>query len=139
LASHTIKTDQFWTHQPLGKGYYGAAWYAIEFDLSDEARRVIRRALREAHPGPGLVAPGGTPLPALHFGAVDGYADIFLDGVKIGEQKKSPGQMWNRPFLTHLPENAFAREGKHRLVVRVEKRSHAAGIWKQVRIVTEAK
>jgi len=30
---------------------------------------------------------------ALFFGAVDGYADVFLNGIKIGEQKKPPGDV----------------------------------------------
>jgi len=35
---------------------------------------------------------------AIHFGAVDGYVDVYLDGAKIGEQKKDVGFMWEKPF-----------------------------------------
>ncbi|MBT3375841.1 MAG: DUF4838 domain-containing protein [Lentisphaerae bacterium] len=105
-----VRTDDFWTKQ--GHDYHGAAWYATSFDL------------------PAPVAAGSL---SLYFGAVDGLCDAFIDGDKIGEQKESPGVMWNQGF--YLPiKNAIGPE-KHRLVVRVEKETHAAGIWKPVSFV----
>ena len=107
-----ISTERAWTSQ--GHNYHGAAWYRTPFVLPDK------------------VLENGQKL-ALFFGAVDGYADIFLDGVKIGEQKKPPAQMWNMPFSIPLP--ADMTPGKtYQLVVRVEKKSFAAGIWKRVSI-----
>ena len=66
---------------------------------------------------------------------MDGYADVYLDGVKIGEQKKPPSMMWKNPFAVPLAADGLARDGKHRLVVRVKKEQATAGIWKPVHIV----
>ena len=122
-----IRTDAAWTQQ--GHEYHGVAWYAVEFTLNEAARALLDRAAQQA-PALGF----DRPVPVLFFGAVDGYADIFLDGVKIGEQKEPPGVMWDQPFTIPLPAD-FAPHETHRLVVRVEKDSHAAGIWRPVRIV----
>ena len=129
-----IRTDDFWTGQ--GHEYHGVAWYSVEFSLPEEIRAALRKAA-EAEAGAAVLTTGG-PAPALHFGGVDGFADIFLDGKKIGEQEKDPSEMWRKPFAIRLSREvsqAFAREGKHRLAVRVKKESHGAGIWKPVRIV----
>ena len=105
-----IRTDDFWTKQ--GYDYHGAAWYATSFDLP--------------------AAAAGDSL-SLYFGAVDGICDVFLDGGKVGEQKESPGVMWNQGF--YLPIKKAIGPGKHRLTIRVEKKTHAAGIWKPVSFV----
>ena len=110
-----IKTTESWTSQDQGREYHGVAWYQISFSLpsSDIADK--------------------TDL-AIHFGAVDGFVDIFLDGVKIGEQKLSPGLMWNSSFSTPISPD-IDLSGQHRLVVRVNKDAEAAGIWKRVTII----
>jgi hypothetical protein len=112
-----IRITQDWTSQDPGRGYHGVAWYHVRFDLP-------------------ATAPKGDPL-VLHFGAVDGVADIFLDGVKIGEQKEEVGVMWDKPFTILLPAEMDPAQA-HRLVVRVQKDNFAAGIWKPVRIMTAA-
>ena len=133
-----IRTDSSWTDQ--GHDYHGVAWYSVEFSLPNDVRAALQKAAKAAEADAEFLIVGG-PGPALHFGAVDGFADIFLDGKKIGEQKKAPGMMWNEPFAIRLSREvsqAFAREGKHRLAVRVTKESHSAGIWKPLRIVVLA-
>jgi hypothetical protein len=105
-----IRTDDFWTKQ--GYDYHGVAWYAVEFELPAEA--------------------AGESL-SLYFGAVDGTCDIYLDGEKVGQQKKPPKQMWDTAF--YVPLDLFVQAGEHTLVVRVEKESHNAGIWKPVSLV----
>jgi len=103
----TIRVDDFWTKQ--GYDYHGVAWYAVEFEYPEG---------------------GPTEDLTLEFGAVDGYADIYIDGDKVAEQKVSPSQMWNKPFSRKI--EAPLRPGKHVMVVRVEKEKYAAGIWKPV-------
>ena len=124
-----IETDEFWTHQPQGKGYYGAAWYSVEFTLPD----IVKASLQESGDAKASIVAAGATC-SLHFGAVDGLVDIFMDGKKIGEQKRPPRMMWNRPFAIRLYKESFADQEKHRLTLRVEKRSFAAGIWKPVKI-----
>ena len=106
-----IRTNESWTSQ--GHSYHGVAWYHVGFSLP-----------------PGIEK--GTPL-ALYFVAVDGYVDVFLDGVKIGEQKVDVGVMWDKPFSVPLPAD-FDPTGAHNLMVRVRKDTFAAGIWKPVMI-----
>ena len=105
-----IRTDDFWTKQ--GYDYYGAAWYAVSVDYPETAP---------------------TENLSLYFGAVDGYADIYLDGEKIAEQKEPPMMMWDKPFFRALP--AQLSPGRHLMTLRVEKENYAAGIWKPVSIV----
>ena len=109
----TIRTDDFWTAQ--GYDYHGVAWYAVEFEY-----------------------PRGAPTQPLqfYFGAVDGRCDIYLDGQKMAEQKEPPHMMWDKPFFR--PIDKPLDSGPHRLVVRVEKKNFAAGIWKPVSIVDMA-
>jgi len=109
-----ISTSQAWTSQDPGRGYHGVAWYLVRFALPASVKK-----------GAGLM---------LYFGAVDGVADIFLDGVKIGEQHVVEGVMWDKPFTIRLPAN-LDPAGAHRLAVRVKKDTFAAGIWKPVRIM----
>jgi hypothetical protein len=107
-----IRTDQSWTDQ--GYDYHGVAWYNVSFDLPISATDKQNSL-------------------SLYFGAVDGTCDVFLDGVKVGEQKKSPEMMWNKGFYVPLKSPLVA--GRHFLVVKVYKDSNAAGIWKEVGIV----
>jgi len=105
-----IRTDNFWTKQ--GYGYHGVAWYATPLDVP--------------------VSAAGRSL-SLYFGSVDGTCDVFVDGDKVGEQKKPPAVMWNQGF--YLPLRGTLEAGEHTLVVRVEKKSHAAGIWRPVSLI----
>ena len=111
-----ISTSKDWVSQVPGRGYHGVAWYHVSFDFPVEMKK---------YPGSGLY---------LYFGAVDGLADIYLDGVKIGEQKKEVGVMWDKPFSVPLPLNVDLKN-THHLMVRVTKDHAAAGIWKQVKIM----
>lgn len=104
-----MSTRSHWTLQ--GEAHRGVAWYGIPFDLPDV---------------------GDAPL-ALFFGAIDGYADIFLDGVKVAEQKHSFWPMWRQGFFRTLPRDV--KPGPHTLVVRVQKPAWNAGLWMPVRII----
>lgn len=109
-----MRIDEHWTMQgePAGVG-----WYATNFEMPDT---------------------DGDAL-AILFGAVDGYCDVFIDGVKVGEQKKPPQIMWTRPFHMSLPKGLAA--GAHTMVIRVEKQSAEesnAGIYLPVWIVQGA-
>ena len=105
-----IRIDAPWTRQ--GHDYHGVAWYAVDFELP--------------------VAADGRRL-SIYFGAVDGTCDVYIDGIKAGEQKESPVRMWDKGFFVALGKPL--QPGPHVLTVRVLKQSHAAGIWKPVAIV----
>ena len=105
----TMPTNKHWTMQ--GEPHRGVAWYATEFDLPDAS---------------------GAPL-AFHFGAIDGFADIFIDGVKVAEQKLGAWAMWRRAFFRNIPSDLAP--GRHTLVIRVEKRNFNAGIWMPISII----
>ena len=105
----TMPTDKHWTMQ--GEPHRGVAWYGTEFDLPEAA---------------------GAPL-AFHFGAIDGFADIFIDGVKVAEQKLGAWAMWRRAFFRSIPSDLAP--GRHTMVIRVEKRNFNAGIWMPISII----
>jgi hypothetical protein len=107
----TMKTDSSWTAQ--GLDYHGVAWYSTPLQIPQTAEKL---------------------KVALYFGAVDGYCDVYLDGVKIGEQKQSPDQMWDQPFRIELPPTVDPIR-QHQLMVRVLKNNFAAGIWKPVSLI----
>jgi len=105
----TMRIDKHWTMQ--GEDHRGVAWYGTQF-----------------------VMPRGSEGPhAIWFGAVDGDADIFINGVKVGEQKLPATSMWQHGFFIPL-ENALA-PGVHTIVVRVFKPNWASGIWKAISII----
>ena len=110
-----ILVDRAWTEQ--GHAYHGAAWYRTEFALPT--------------PAPGDAPPAGL---VVYFEAVDGLAEVYLNGRKIGEQVLPVELMWDKPFDIPLPAD-MDRAAKHTLVVRVEKDRFAAGIWRPVRVV----
>jgi hypothetical protein len=115
-----IRTDKDWTQQ--GHDHRGAAWYRVDFTVPAESRGAFREALKAGKA-------------KLHFGAVDGTADFFLNGEQIGKQKVSPVVMWDKAFVIPLPPDLDV-SAQHSLVVRVEKRlKGGAGIWKPVSIV----
>ena len=118
LKWDSIKTNKDWTSQ--GHHYHGAAWYAVKFVLPKNVQEEIKK---------------NKIKPAIYFGAVDGTADLFLNGIKMGEQKQSASFMWDKSFAVALPDN-FNPEIENELVVRVKKDKYAAGIWKPVSIVS---
>ena len=80
-----IRTDNFWTRQKPWTDYRGVAWYRVKFTVPDASRAAMKTAQAK------------NKL-AMHFGAVDGRARIFLDGKQIAEQMLDPGIMWDKPF-----------------------------------------
>jgi hypothetical protein len=115
-----IRTDKDWTQQ--GHEHRGAAWYRVGFNIPAESRGALREALQAGKA-------------KLHFGAVDGTADLFLNGKPIGKQKVSAVVMWDKAFVIPLPPDLDV-SAPQSLVVRVEKRLRGgAGIWKPVSIV----
>jgi len=113
-----IQTDKSWTDQ--GHHYHGVAWYQTAFTVPENRRKTFA---------------GSAKRLALHFGAVDGDTDVFLDGTKIGEQKMDVGFMWDKPFAIRLPDE-FSPSVPHRVAVRVHKDRFAAGVWRPVMLVT---
>ena len=105
----TMPTDKHWTFQ--GEDHRGVGWYGIDFETPRE--KVAR--------------------PAIWFGAVDGDADIYLDGEKIGEQKLPATSMWQHGFF--IPIEKGLAPGRHTLVVRVFKDHANAGIWKPISLI----
>jgi hypothetical protein len=105
----TMAIDKHWTLQ--GEAHRGVAWYGTHFDLSDT---------------------GGASL-AIFCEAIDGFADIVLDGVKIAEQKLGHWAMWRQGFFRPLPRDAAP--GRHTLLIRVDKSFLNAGIWRPIHII----
>ena len=104
-----MRLDNLWTMQ--GEDHRGVGWYATRFEMPDLK---------------------GAPW-ALYFGAVDGDADIFIDGEKVAEQKVTPWAMWAQAFFRGVDKPVTP--GDHTIVIRVYKTHHHAGIWKPIYII----
>ena len=113
-----IRIDTFWTHQQPYTDYRGVGWYRVKFQVPEASRAPMQAALAEGRL-------------AMLFGAVDGIAEIFLDGERIAEQKIPAGVMWDKPFSIDLPET-IDPAAEHELVLWVRKDAFAAGVWKPV-------
>lgn len=119
-----IRIDEVWTRQDAGRDHRGVAWYALSWKVPPEVSDRIRKS----------DISGNTRRLALQFEAVDGFAEIFLNGRKIGSQELSGEFMWDQPFTILLPSD-FDPDRVHDLRVRVKKAHSAAGIWKPVSLV----
>ncbi|MFH1568942.1 MAG: exo-alpha-sialidase [Gemmatimonadota bacterium] len=107
-----IRVDAPWTRQ--GHEHHGAAWYRLRFAVPDDLRP-------------------GTRLQLL-FGAIDGYAQAYVDGALAAEETVSPRVMSHRPFFAPLPEGL--RPGAEcEVVVRVARSEGQAGVWRPVCLV----
>jgi len=105
----TMRIDKHWTMQ--GEDRRGVAWYGRNFEMPET---------------------NGAPL-ALWCGAIDGFADAYIDGEKVGEQKISAMHTWQHGFFMPLPKGLAP--GEHTLIIRVAKKNYNAGIWKEISIV----
>ena len=87
------------------------AWYATSFDVSDVGE------------GP----------QAIYLRSIDGETDIFIDGVKVGEQRLGHHAMKQLGYYIKLEEPLAA--GEHTIIVRVKCDIHRPIMWKQVSLV----
>jgi len=106
-----IRVDDFWTNQ--GVQYHGTAWYTTTFTVPKGVDEDLW----------------------LLFDMLDGAAEIWIDGKLAG---KTPADPWDKPKAVDLTQ--FVKAGaKHQLVLRVVKKSHAAGINGRVRLMESLK
>jgi beta-galactosidase/beta-glucuronidase len=85
--------------------YSGVAWYRLRFSVGQPDRRAA---------GPADSANGGVPdVYVLHFGAVDYFATVWLNGQQVGEHEG--GYL---PFELDV-SSALRRDGQNELIVRV--------------------
>ncbi|MEM8783920.1 MAG: DUF4838 domain-containing protein [Planctomycetota bacterium] len=109
----SLRIDQAWHQQ--GVASRAAGWYSTEMTLPRRQRGVSRMWLL--------------------FQAVDGQAEVWIDGVKVGSQRGPTIQMWNRPWALDVTDHVDW--GKtHRVTVRVKKydTQGQVGIWKPIEL-----
>ena len=107
-----IKATDWWQNQGFGN-YHGTAWYRKTF-----------------------VAPQmpGDQLLILFFGAVDGNAEIYFNGQKVGEHLLgADGKGWNEPFGFDV--TAALKPGQNTVAVKVTKNSNMGGIYNGVNLL----
>ncbi len=98
-----------------GRDYDGLAWYRVEFEVPEGLRE------RKVY---------------LLFGAVDEGATVWANGRLIGEHPFVNPDDWTAPFTMEFTDAArFGAENT--VVVLVEDRSGAGGVWKPVLLVAE--
>lgn len=94
----TISATNWWQHQggPELADYHGSVWY------------------RKAFNAPALT-PGQVAL--VYFGSVDGIADAYLNGKKIGQHRLGENYAgWNKPFFFQVND---LQDGRNVLAVKV--------------------
>ena len=116
-----IVTDRQWElsepglawEKTHGAPHKGVAWYRCHFKV------------RNLNPSQQM---------KLTFGAVDGNADIWLNGKHIGTHEfpyKGDYDSWKKPY--DIDATNAIRDGENLLVVRVDKRENGlSGIWRPV-------
>lgn len=118
-----VTVDAPWEKQPAGaawreahqRDYDGLAWYRVEFEVPETLQ--------------------GCRLYLL-FGAVDEGATVWVNGQLVGEHPFVNPDDWTTPFIMEFT-NAAHPGGTNTLVVLVEDRSGAGGVWKPVLLVAE--
>ena len=113
-----ISATDVWQNQEF-PNFHGTAWYRKQFDApqsTDAAQGLSQRVL-------------------LYFGAVDGDAEIFVNGVKIAEHllgKSYAG--WDEPFVVDVTD--VIKTGRNLVAVQVTKNNPqlAGGIFKGVNL-----
>lgn len=102
--------------------YDGVAWYRVTFE-----------APAKSPPPPGEDGAAGAVL--LAFGAVDGDAIVYLNGIRIGAHDGDDETNWNEPFELDIGRH-LRYGGPNQLTLRVRDTAMLGGIFKPVRIVT---
>lgn len=100
----------------LCKNYDGIAWYAYE--LKDIPADWKDRDI------------------FLYFGAVDESCQIWVNGKKAGEHLYQLPDDWRTPFTIQI-NDCLTEKGPQTVIVRVEDKSGAGGIWKQVWLLSK--
>jgi hypothetical protein len=118
-----VRVDGPWEKQPVGaawreehaKDYDGLAFYRVGFQVPADLR--------------------GRRLYLL-FGAVDESATVWVNGELVGEHPFVNPDDWTTPFAMQFTDVARFGE-QNTVVVQVEDRSGAGGVWKPVLLVAE--
>ncbi len=116
-----IRTDRFWEKQvkvtkSLAEdlaSYDGIGWYATRISLSRLPELSGKQVL-------------------LTFGAVDESCWIYVNGRLAGKHIFTNPDDWKTPFQVRI-DQAFDKTAKRQvIVVRVQDKAGAGGIWKRV-------
>jgi len=118
-----VSVRSAWEKQPVGEAwreehgrdYDGLAWYRVEFDVPEALRG--RRVF-------------------LLFGAVDEGATVWVNGQLVGEHPFIHEADWTTPFAMEFTDAARFGEA-NTVVVLVEDRTGAGGVWRPVLLVAE--
>ena len=104
-----ISTHEFWE-----KGYVGDGWYALDFTIPK--------------------TPGKRTW--VEFGAVDENYTLWLNGQYIGDNTNAGTGFWKVPVEAEITGRYKPGASSH-IVVRVNNRAQAGGIWKPVRVLVQ--
>jgi len=117
-AWETVSALDWWQFQGF-PDYHGVAWYRKKFTVNNIPED---KAIR------------------LYFGAVDGNAEVYLNGTKITEHKLGKNYRgWNSMFSTWV--NRSIKPGENILAVKVTSKSNdtASGMIKGVSLMAGAR
>lgn len=111
-----ISPLNWWQKQdPKFSDYHGAAWYRVKFDAPQLEKNEHAR---------------------LYFGAVDGNANVYLNGRKVYEHRLGANyEGWDKAFAFYV--HPYLKEGENILIVKVTSKNDttASGIHKGVAFI----
>lgn len=108
--------------QLQGHNYHGVAWYRLKF---------------QGKPLQGEEVTGETESAQLYFGAIDGDAEIYLNGKPVGGHRlKENFAGWNEAFARDITKQILP--GENTLVIQVTSKNDqtASGLHKGVVLIT---
>jgi len=100
----------------LLKKYDGIGWYAQSITISEKVK--------------------GKKL-YIRFGAVDESCWVYVNGKEVGKHLFKKSDDWKTPFKIRIDQEINWKVRKITVVVRVEDKAGAGGIWKPVWLVTD--
>lgn len=101
-----IEPGKFWEEQGFDHDGYG--WYRSRFRYPDRPKKM-----------------------ALHIGAADESATVWLNGKEVGTHDIGENG-WDQPFEFDVTRYLKPGDGENELIIRVLDRAGAGGLWKQV-------
>ena len=129
---HVMATNKNWENpyghykaiskeiRDLAKNYDGIAWYATSINIPSDwfGKRNIY----------------------LYFGAVDESCTIYVNGEKVHYRPFVNSNDWTTPFTVDITKYVKGNSRTPQIIiVRVEDKAGAGGIWKRVWLVSKAK
>lgn len=114
-----ISAVGYWRDQGVPDDH-GVAWYRKSFNLSDAQIDPLARGNKQL---------------LLYFGAIDGDAEIYLNGIKVADRIAAEhSNAWDEPLV--FPINSTVQSGKNTIAVKVTAHLPSGGLYRGAAILS---